>query len=90
LVTEGLLVTDSITNKKQIAIPTRNGRWKINTGGNQYRYFTQKELDSRNLRKNLEQLPQEIKQIRNNVEAAMFQISLYTRNNKTRYRGKIK
>ncbi len=42
------------------------------------------------LRKQLESLPQELLNKRNNVEAAMFQVSFHTRNNKTRYRGLLK
>jgi hypothetical protein len=42
------------------------------------------------LRKRLEAIPKKELDRRNNVEAAMFQISYHTRSNKTRYRGLVK
>ena len=41
-------------------------------------------------RKLMEDIPQEEKNKRNNVEASIFQLCFHTRNNKTRYRGKRK
>ncbi|MEG1839301.1 MAG: hypothetical protein RR220_08440, partial [Bacteroidaceae bacterium] len=52
-----------------------------------YRYLTSEQIDKRLLRKQLESIPKELLDKRNNVEAAMFQVSFHTRNNKTRYRG---
>lgn len=89
LTENGLKVTDMQTNETQIAIVTKNKKWRIKVN-NKYRYFTQKEIDSCQLRKIIEQIPAEKKKIRNNIEATIFQASFYTRNNKTKYRGKIK
>ena len=41
-------------------------------------------------RKQMEDIPREEKNKRNNVEASIFQLCFHTRNNKTRYRGKRK
>jgi hypothetical protein len=42
------------------------------------------------LRKKLRDTPKEELDRRNNVEAAMFQVSFHTRNGKTRYRGLVR
>ena len=41
-------------------------------------------------RQQIERFSQEAFKRRNNVEASIFQLSYFTRKNKTRYRGKIK
>jgi Transposase domain (DUF772) len=89
LTEKGLQVTDTQTSEVQFAYVTKNGSWRIKTEKG-YRYFTQKDIDAAALRKELKDIPSEIKKIRNNVEAAMFQYSFHSRNNKTRYRGLIK
>lgn len=89
LTEKGLEVTDMKTNEKQLAIQTKTGKWRIKVD-NKIRYFTQKQIDSCRLRKEIEQYPPEIRKIRNNVEATIFQVCFYTRNNKSKYRGKIK
>jgi len=86
---EQLTVTDTHTGE---VIPTRqckSGRWSIKTETG-YRYFTQHEIDTCRLRKEIQQMPVEKSIKRNNVEATIFQLSYHTRNNKTRYRGLIK
>jgi Transposase domain (DUF772) len=85
----GLQVTDTHTSEIQIAHITKNESWRIKTEKG-YRYFTQKDVEAAILRKELKEIPPEIKKIRNNVEAAIFQYSYHSRNNKTRYRGLIK
>jgi hypothetical protein len=89
LTEKGLEVTDTQTGEVELAQPVKNDKWRIGKG-NKYRYFTRKEIETCRLRKYIDQLPQRIKNIRNNVEASIFQLSFYTRNNKTRYRGKYK
>jgi hypothetical protein len=86
---EGLQVIDTQTGEVQIAHKTKNERWGIKTEKG-YRYFTQKDIEAAALRKELKEIPPEVKKIRNNVEATVFQYSFHTRNNKTRYRGLIK
>ncbi len=86
---DGLEVTDTLTGEVVEAKKTKNENWRINTSKG-YRYITQKVIVACLLRKYIEQIPPEIKNIRNNVEATIFQFCFHTRNNKTRYRGKYK
>lgn len=95
---DDLLVTDTVTNKveKAVCITTnkRGKIWRIalpnRNGKNRYRYFTEEEIKSSELRQKLANIPPEELNKRNNVEAAMFQYSFHTRNGKTRYRGLLK
>lgn len=82
-----LKVVDMSTGKEIQA--TRAGdKWRIESGGkSKYRYFTREQVEKAQLRKKLGSVPIQELNRRNNVEAAMFQISFHTRNNKTRYRG---
>ena len=92
-----LNVIDLATGESLIAVKavSKKGgktRWRIpweqsKTG---WRYFEEKELKAAELRRQIESLPLEEQHKRNNVEAAMFQYSLHTRNGKTRYRGLAK
>lgn len=73
----------------------RGRRWRIKIGDGDwrskpFRYFEEKDLTASLLRQEIESLPIEEQHRRNNVEAAMFQYSFHTRNNKTRYRGLLK
>lgn len=83
-----LTVTDTQTGEIIQTRPCKSGKWAINTDKG-YRYFTQQEIDSCRLRKQIESMPVEKRMKRNNVEATIFQLSFHTRNNKTRYRGII-
>ena len=66
-------------------------RWRIPWNNKTvWRYFGDKDIKAYQLRKQIESLPLEEQHKRNNVEAAMFQYSLHTRNGKTRYRGLLK
>lgn len=79
-------VIDRTTGKE---LPTRStGKgWSVTLADGKERYLTEKNVESATARKKFEQIPLEERNRRNNVEAAMFQVSLHTRNNKTRYRG---
>jgi len=87
-----LFVTDTKTNKTYEADNYKPGRYKIKIEGEKYpcKYFTDEAIESFFRREEISNLPQEILNKRPNVEAAMFQVSFFTRNNKTRYRGKFK
>lgn len=86
-VTEGTLtVIDRHTGLALPVTKTKSGKWAIKLQG-KYRYFTQKEVDSCLLRKQIAEMPFEKRNKRNNVEATIFQLSYFSRNNKTRYRG---
>ncbi len=69
-------------------IKGKNGddKWRIKAGKN-YRYFTQKNIDTAMVRKKIEQAPIGILQKRNNVEATIFQLGYHYPNSKSRYRG---
>ena len=86
---DALQVTDNHTNTKIPVTITKNNRYRINTQTG-YRYFTEKEIESCRLRKQVEELPKEIRNKRNNVEASIFQLAHRLRKDKTRYRGKFK
>ena len=87
---DGLVVTDTSTGE---IIPCQKGlkssSWRIKTLAGM-RYFTAAQIASCERRRAIEALPGDIKKIRNNVEASIFQLSFHLRNNKTRYRGLIK
>ena len=72
-------------------IPMKRWRipWQPNKG-RPWRYFTEKDIKASELRRQIESLSAEDQRMRNNIEAAMFQYSFHTRNNKTRYRGLAK
>jgi hypothetical protein len=84
-----LTVTDTHTGLVLPLRKTKAGKWAIKIG-EKYRYFTNKEIDSCNLRKQIAEMPIDKRNKRNNVEATIFQLSYFSRNNKTRYRGQLK
>lgn len=97
--TDELSVTDTRTGEviqaTYVGETRKHGkRWRIPlTDVKQtypYRYFTEKEVNNSKVRQEIESLPIEEQNKRNNIEAAMFQYSFHTRNNKTRYRGLLK
>ena len=84
-----LQIIDTHTNTEMLVILTKNNKYRIKTE-NGYRYFTDKEIESCRLRKQKEELPKEIRNKRNNVEASIFQLAYPLRKDKTKYRGKFK
>lgn len=89
-----LVVTDKETAEVINATKVKDGQWKIpvinSQGKKTYRYFDEEAILRNQNRKRMESIPWEERKKRNNVEAAMFQYSFHTRNNKTRYRGLFK
>lgn len=86
-----LTVADAITGLIHIADSVKcrkedKKRWRIKVE-QKYYYFSTKEIDTCQLRKELEKIPKEILNIRNNVEATIFQLGYHYPNDKTRYRG---
>ncbi len=69
----------------------KNGipKWRIETE-NGYRYFTQKEVDTYQIRRKIAGTPVKTLQFRNNVEATIFQLGYPYSNDKSRYQGLIK
>lgn len=87
-------ITDTRTKETYVAKLTKSGALRIPYSGDRakykWRYFQQKQLESMRSRQKMNDIPQEEKNKRNNVEATIFQLCFHTRNNKTRYRGKRK
>ena len=83
-----LTVIDTQTGEIIPSYKNRSGKWSIRTEKG-YRYFSNHQIETCQLRKQIEQIPVEKRNKRNNIEATIFQLSLYSRNNKTRYRGLI-
>lgn len=87
-------ITDARTGEVYEAKRTRCGALRIPYPGDRpkykWRYFLPKQLESMRSRQQMQDMPVEERNKRNNVEASIFQLSFHTRNNKTRYRGKRK
>ena len=82
-----LVVTDTLTGES-IATKKLKGqqKWGIRIPGRN-RYFTQKEIEACMLRKQIEGYPSVVTNVRNNVEATIFQFGYHYPNDKSRYRG---
>ena len=83
-------ITDTKYGTKKEVTVTAKGKYRIKTGERSYRYFTKEDIDKCRKRKELEQIPKEIRNIRNNVEATIYQLAYPLRKDKTRYRGYFK
>lgn len=82
-------VINTATGEVQTAEKYKEGKYKIKEEG-KLKYFTAAVIISFFMRKQVEEIPQALKNMRNNVEATIFQMSYTLRNNKTRYRGQFK
>jgi hypothetical protein len=91
-----LVVTDLETNT---VVPVRRAetrkedaepKWAIHNDKNKLRYFTQKDIDTCLLRKQIAARTQAELNLRNNVEATISQLGYCYSNAKSRYRGLIK
>ena len=82
-------VTSELINATKITCKNGLNKWRIKTPKS-YRYFSQKEIDTCLIRKQIEETPIETLQKRNNVEATIFQLGYHYSNNKSRYRGELK
>jgi hypothetical protein len=86
------LQTDTTISARKVESRKEDGepKWAILNEKNQYRYFTQKDIDTCLLRKQItDRTPEELNR-RNNVEATIFQLGYHYPNAKSRYRGLIK
>lgn len=83
--TQTLIPVEKICSKKDNSL-----KWRIKItkpdGKIAYRYFTRKDLETAVLRRKLAQIPQSELNIRNNVEASVFQTAFHYSNDKSRYR----
>jgi hypothetical protein len=75
-----------VISKKPDAPP----KWKLIFEDGKTRYLTQKDIDTNLLRKEIADRPKDIRNIRNNAEATIFQIGYHYPDNKSSYRGIIK
>ncbi len=70
-----LAIFDTKTNRLiepyKLICKNNTTKWRIDTG-NGYRYFTQNEVDTYQIRKQITETPVKILQFRNNVEATIF------------------
>jgi hypothetical protein len=91
-----LVVTDLQTNT---IVPSRRiesrkneqqPKWAIKDEKGRNRYFSQKEIDTCLLRKQTGNRSQTELNVRNNVEATIFQLGYHYSNDKSRYRGLVK
>jgi hypothetical protein len=91
-----LIVTDNktgITVQAQQVKPRKDQmqkKWRIKTEKGDYRYFDENSLRVSALRQKLKKIPIEETNIRNNVEASIFQLGYHYPNNKSRYRTLVK
>lgn len=88
---EGELVVTHIGTGEIIPAYKTGDKWRIaTTGKSKYRYFTDEQIATAELRRELAAIPGQEQMKRNNVEATIFQYCFHTRNNKTRYRGLLR
>ena len=90
---KSLVATKTATGEKLPTRQTKSGSWRIEDekdGKKHVRYIKPESVAASMRRKAQEAIPKAKRWLRNNVEAAMFQLTFHTRNNKTRYRGLMK
>lgn len=87
LTEETLVVVDLHTGEIMPVNKLKSGKWAMKAEKGKYRYFSKKDAEVCKLRKQIAAMPPEKRNKRNNIEATIFQLSYFTRNNKTRYRG---
>ena len=81
-------VIDRQTGEVIEAVAYKPGKYRFVVDG-KTRYLTEQTIETGDKRTRIEQLPDWIRNRRHNVEASLFQLSYHTRNNKTRYRGRL-
>jgi len=87
-----LIVTDNKTGKVTEAqqVNTRKSpalkKWKIKTDEGKYHYFNMESVRAAKLRQKLKEIPIQELNIRNNVEATIFQLGYHYSNDKSNYR----
>ena len=89
--TGNIIVKDTVTGqvipaRKVISKKDNSVKWAIKTTDNKLRYFTQKNIETSYLRQKVKNIPRDELNIRNNVEATIFQLGYHCPNDKTRYR----
>jgi len=82
-----LKVKNKQTGEELTAHNTKRGYYRIKESNGKRRYFTEEQIESYRKRKEVEQLPKEIRDVRCNIEASISQSSFHLRKDKTKYRG---
>ena len=82
---QGVAVTDTRTGEHRIAAEFKPGRYRVVF--DKCYYFTDVRIQSYLLRKQVEEMPDEVRKRRNNVEATIYHISCCLKKSKSRYRG---
>jgi hypothetical protein len=82
-----LIVKNKETEEEMIAHFTKKGHYRIKQSNGKRRYFTEEQIESYRIRKEVEQIPKEIRNVRCNVEASIFQSCFHLKKDKTKYRG---
>src|SRR5690554_7473463 len=91
-----LIETDNKTGELVQSYPVKprgdktKRKWRIKTEKGDYRYFDEDSLRVSALRQKLKKIPIEETNIRNNVEASIFQLGYHYSNDKSRYRSLAK
>lgn len=91
-----LIVTDNKTGttiqaqRVKLRKDKTQRKWRIKTEEGKYRSFDEDNLRAAALRKKLDDIPIDEKNIRNNVEASIFQLGYHYPNDKSRYRSLAK
>ncbi|MEI6901106.1 MAG: transposase [Bacteroidota bacterium] len=87
-----LIVIDNKTGKsieaKKVIVrkDLTKKKWSIKTEEGKYRYFDMESIRAAKLRQKLKEIPIEESNIRNNVEATIFQLGYHYSNDKSNYR----
>jgi hypothetical protein len=84
---DSVTVTDKQTGEIQQAIRLRSERYRVRFADNRPHYFDDEKIDASEVRRRIEEMPDEIRHRRNNVEGTIFHFVCRLRNRKTRYRG---
>jgi hypothetical protein len=91
---EGNMVVVNTESGEQLEVrkaksrdPEAPERWAIKDGDKKPIYFERKDVETCALRKRLDEIPKERLDIRNNVEATIFQLGYHYRGDKSLYRG---
>lgn len=93
---EELVVTDlqtgTVVSSRRVESRKKGAasRWAIRNDKGKHRYFSQRDIDTCTLRKQIAVRPQSELNVRNNVEATIFQLGYHYPNDKSRYRGLVK
>jgi len=82
-----LIIKNKETGEEIIAHITKKGHYRIKQSNGKRRYFTGEQIKSYRTRKEVEQIPKEIRDVRCNVEASIFQSCFHLKKDKTKYRG---